>query len=241
MSRAAVVREQRRRSRGGAARPLDALRPRSGRGTGPSHSAQRVQGSDAAQHCPHGTLFSGRTIRDARRGRRLLQCPAWTRGPGWNGSRDSLAGTHATSRTQPGRCSGSRRIFEDIERRVAAPGDSACGSLGSAGRTPSHQPDCTKSMKSAALSRHCAPPLFLVLLLSPAGAGAQARLENSAKDAIYGCPMPPPDALAVTATRLCAAQWDKNKLGCAADLWSALAQNAPAEPMLQVRALLEIG
>jgi len=93
-------------------------------------------------------------------------------------------------------------------------------------------------MKSAALSRHCAPPLFLVLLLSPAGAGAQARLENSAKDAIYGCPMPPPDALAVTATRLGAAQWDKNKLGCAADLWSALAQNAPAEPMLQVRALL---
>lgn len=93
-------------------------------------------------------------------------------------------------------------------------------------------------MKSAALFRHCAPALSLVLSLSPVGAAAQARLENSAKDAVYDCPMPSPDAVALTATKLSAAQWDKNKLGCAADLWFALAQNAPTEPMLQVQALV---
>ena len=93
-------------------------------------------------------------------------------------------------------------------------------------------------MKPAALSRRCAPALSLVLLLSPSGAGAQFRLENSAKDAQYDCPMPSPDALAATATRLGAAQWDKNKLGCAADLWFALAESAVTEPMVKVQALM---
>lgn len=93
-------------------------------------------------------------------------------------------------------------------------------------------------MNYAAVFRHCAPAVYLALLLGPVGASAQARLENSAKDAIYACPMPPPDAVAATATELGAAQWDKNKLACSADLWFALAQKAPAEPMLQVQALL---
>jgi tetratricopeptide (TPR) repeat protein len=93
-------------------------------------------------------------------------------------------------------------------------------------------------MKPVARPRHFAPALSVMLLLSPVGAPAQSRLENSAKDAIYDCPMPSPDAAAATATKLGTAQWDKNKLGCSADLWFALAQNAPTEPMLQVQALL---
>ena len=92
-------------------------------------------------------------------------------------------------------------------------------------------------MNCAALSRICATVAYL-LLLSPVGAFAQARLENSAKDATYPCPTPSPDAVAETATKLGMAQWDKNKLGCSADLWFALAQNASAKPMLQVQALL---
>ena len=93
-------------------------------------------------------------------------------------------------------------------------------------------------MNCAAFSRHCASAAYLVLLLSPVGASAQARLENSAEDASYDCPMPSPATVAATAAKLGTAQWDKNKLGCSADLWFALAQSAPAEPMPQVQALL---
>ena len=93
-------------------------------------------------------------------------------------------------------------------------------------------------MSFAAIINHRATALCVLLLTGPFAVQAQTRLEDSAKDALYDCPMPPPDTVAATAIKLSAAQWDKNKLGCAADLWFALAESKTSDPMLNVQALL---
>ncbi|HWS65473.1 MAG TPA: TRAP transporter TatT component family protein [Steroidobacteraceae bacterium] len=93
-------------------------------------------------------------------------------------------------------------------------------------------------MSFAATFNHCVTAFCILLLAGHFGAQAQTRLEDSAKDALYDCPMPPLDTAAATATKLSAAQWDKNKLGCAADLWFALAERKTSDPMLKMQALL---
>ncbi len=69
-------------------------------------------------------------------------------------------------------------------------------------------------------------------------AAGQSRVEDSAADAVYDCPQPPPQQFEARVTELSAATWDKNSLGCAADLLSAAAEGAPADIGLQVQALL---
>lgn len=85
----------------------------------------------------------------------------------------------------------------------------------------------------------CSATAALLLTSAPHASGAgPARVEDSAKDAAYDCPMPAPASAAARATELGAAHWDKNKLGCAADIWAALAAAQPDDPMLAVQALL---
>jgi tetratricopeptide (TPR) repeat protein len=66
----------------------------------------------------------------------------------------------------------------------------------------------------------------------------QSRIEDSAADAVYECEPPPVEQFEARVTELSAAVWDKNSLGCAADLMSAAAAGAPEEAMLQLQALL---
>ena len=92
--------------------------------------------------------------------------------------------------------------------------------------------------KSTSLLRQSAfTLLFAVPVVAFAQAGA-ARLADSEKDAVYDCAIPPLTAAAAKAAELGMAQWDKNKMGCAADIWYSLAERAPADTMLQVQALL---
>jgi len=79
--------------------------------------------------------------------------------------------------------------------------------------------------------------LLLVSTVSTPAAG-QARVEDSAADAVYDCPVPAPEQVEARVTALSAASWDKNSLGCAADLLSAAAEGAPTDIALQLQALL---
>lgn len=80
----------------------------------------------------------------------------------------------------------------------------------------------------------------LLLALGNAGAFAAgpARVEDSATDAVYDCPVPPPEQFEARVTQLSTSTWDKNSLGCAADLMFVAADNAQSDIGLQVRALL---
>lgn len=78
------------------------------------------------------------------------------------------------------------------------------------------------------------------LLLQPGLSRAQARLEASAKDARYDCLVPALAELPARAIELSQASWDKNALGCAADLWAALAGAQAEDPMVQLQALLAV-
>lgn len=78
----------------------------------------------------------------------------------------------------------------------------------------------------------------LIAAMLPLGAHAQARNELSAKDAQYACPAPKETAaLIARAGELYPAKYDKNKLGCAADLFYQAAVRAPEDIVLQLQAL----
>lgn len=81
-------------------------------------------------------------------------------------------------------------------------------------------------------------PLLALTGIDAAVAAGPSRVEDSAADAVYDCPMPPPEQFDARVTALATATWDKNSLGCAADLMSAAAEAAPADVALQVQALL---
>ena len=70
-------------------------------------------------------------------------------------------------------------------------------------------------------------------------AAAQSRVEDSAKDATYDCPIPN-DAVALQAKveQLYPQKSDRNALGCAADLLYTAAQMSPDDAQLNVQALL---
>ncbi|HEX7374369.1 MAG TPA: TRAP transporter TatT component family protein [Steroidobacteraceae bacterium] len=85
--------------------------------------------------------------------------------------------------------------------------------------------------------RRCAA-LLLTLGNVTALAAGPSRVEDSAADAVYECPMPTPDQFEARVSQLSASVWDKNSLGCAADLMSAAAEGAPTDVALQVQALL---
>jgi len=76
-------------------------------------------------------------------------------------------------------------------------------------------------------------------LLHAGVAAAQSRVEDSAKDAVYECPVPG-DAAALQAKveQLYPQKSDRNALGCAADLLFMAAQASPQDPQLNVQALL---
>lgn len=77
---------------------------------------------------------------------------------------------------------------------------------------------------------------LLVAISSPAA--GQSRVDDSAGDAVYACPEPAPEQFEARVTELSSATWDKNSLGCAADLMSAAAEGAPTDTMLQLQVLL---
>lgn len=83
---------------------------------------------------------------------------------------------------------------------------------------------------------HAALLLLLGAVSTPVA--GQSRVEDSAADAVYDCPQPTPEQFEARVTALSAASWDKNSLGCAADLLSAAAEGAPTDVALQVQALL---
>lgn len=83
---------------------------------------------------------------------------------------------------------------------------------------------------------HAALLLFLGNVSSPAV--GQSRVEDSAADAVYECPQPTPEQFEARVTELSTAVWDKNSLGCAADLMSAAAEGKPTDTTLQLQALL---
>lgn len=80
--------------------------------------------------------------------------------------------------------------------------------------------------------------LLLILGTVSTPAAGQSRVDESAADAVYDCPKPAPSELEARVTELSAAVWDKNSMGCAADLMSAAAAGAPTDVALQVQALL---
>lgn len=80
--------------------------------------------------------------------------------------------------------------------------------------------------------------LLLAVGAMASTAVAQSRLEDSVADAVYDCPKPAPEQFEARVTELSAAVWDRNSLGCAADLTSAAAAGAPADVALQIQALL---
>ncbi len=80
--------------------------------------------------------------------------------------------------------------------------------------------------------------LPMLMSFQPVLAAGPSRAEDSAADAVYDCPMPVPEQFEARVTELSTATWDKNSLGCAADLMSAGAEGAPADIALQVQALL---
>lgn len=92
--------------------------------------------------------------------------------------------------------------------------------------------------------KHLLPPsirLLLVLsaVLTATSVQAQGRAENSAKDAVYACDAAASrEAVVAAADQLYPAKHDKNKFGCAADLYFRAAQMAPVDAMLDIQALL---
>jgi tetratricopeptide (TPR) repeat protein len=67
-------------------------------------------------------------------------------------------------------------------------------------------------------------------LLAGPELAAQTQVADSQKDAAYECTVPAtPDALRAKAEELARATYDKNKLGCAADLWFKIVQAKPAD------------
>lgn len=87
-------------------------------------------------------------------------------------------------------------------------------------------------------TRHGAALVLLLGLGLAAGSALAARVEDAAKDAVYDCPVPAPEAIVARATELGAAYWDRNQLACAADLWFAIAGANRDDPMPTVQALL---
>lgn len=85
---------------------------------------------------------------------------------------------------------------------------------------------------------HIHAAILLILGAASSPAVGQSRLDDSAADAVYECPKPAPDQFEARVTELAAAVWDKNSLGCAADLLSAAAAESPADVALQIQALL---
>jgi hypothetical protein len=72
-----------------------------------------------------------------------------------------------------------------------------------------------------------------------AGQLRASRVEESAKDAKYECPVPPTaEALTARVGDLYPKKYDRNALGCAADLLAAAASAAPQDVALNVQALL---
>jgi len=68
---------------------------------------------------------------------------------------------------------------------------------------------------------------------------AQSRVEESAKDAKYECPVPEsPEALTARVEELYPKKYDRNALGCAADLLATAAGAAPKDVALNIQALL---
>ena len=68
---------------------------------------------------------------------------------------------------------------------------------------------------------------------------AQSRVEESAKDAKYECPVPATaEALTARVEELYPKKYDRNALGCAADLLAAAANAEPQDVALSVQALL---
>lgn len=86
--------------------------------------------------------------------------------------------------------------------------------------------------------RHGCGVLLLAFGSHAALAAGPSRVEDSAADAVYDCPMPAPEQFTARVTELSTAVWDKNSLGCAADLMTAAAEAAPTDIGLQVQALL---
>lgn len=80
--------------------------------------------------------------------------------------------------------------------------------------------------------------LLLAIGIDVAFGAGPARVDDSAADAVYDCPAPAAEQFAARVTELSAATWDKNSLGCAADLMSTAATNAPSDAALQMQALL---
>ncbi len=80
--------------------------------------------------------------------------------------------------------------------------------------------------------------LLLILGTVSTPAAGQSRVDESAADAVYDCPTPAPSEFEARVTELSAAVWDKNSLGCAADLMSAAAAGAANDVALQVQAML---
>jgi hypothetical protein len=93
-------------------------------------------------------------------------------------------------------------------------------------------------MKSSA-RRSCLLLASAVIVgnISLAAADTIATAHEAAKDAEYSCPAPPPAEARTRASELEAASWDKNKLACAADIWFALSNAAPADAHIAVHAL----
>lgn len=79
---------------------------------------------------------------------------------------------------------------------------------------------------------------WLLLAAGTGAAQAQGRVEDSARDAVYPCPKPAGAALLQEAAKLYPAKYDKNKFGCAADLFFEAAQATPDDLALNVQALL---
>jgi hypothetical protein len=69
-------------------------------------------------------------------------------------------------------------------------------------------------------------------------ADGPARDQDSARYAKYECPIPADEAaMRAAATKLSAAVYDRNELGCSADIWYALAARQTGDTGLQVAAL----
>ena len=91
--------------------------------------------------------------------------------------------------------------------------------------------------KSAMRRAFCAVLLLSRMSLSSGDAGP-ARVEDSAKDAIYDCQVPQAAEAPARAAEFGAASWDKNKLGCAADIWFSLASAPKADAVTMLQTLL---
>jgi hypothetical protein len=72
----------------------------------------------------------------------------------------------------------------------------------------------------------------------PAEADGPARDENSARYAVYDCKIPADEAARrKTAAEFGEAPFDRNKFGCSADIWNAIASDRPGDRSVQLQAL----